>query len=287
MASATAHFGEEPEISGTGGSGTVFFAGCSLRCLYCQNHQISQGVGRHRVLPSSPEDLARIYRSLQDRGVHNLNWVTPSHVVPWALEGLQRAASLGVDRPLVYNTSGYDALATLEALDGVVDIYLADLRYGDDESAALCSGAPGYVEAARNAIREMARQVGIENPLGPDGTLRRGLVVRLLVLPNDLASIRETLAFLKTDIGTQVRIAMMSQYFPAHRASEEPLLSRPVSAGEYWRAVDWAERMGFGNLLIQEFEARQFYRPDFQRPQEPFEDIRHFIGSSSGKDTDP
>lgn len=287
VASATAHFGEEPEISGTRGSGTVFFAGCSLRCLYCQNHQISQDKEESRAEAPSPEALARIYRSLQDRGVHNLNWVTPSHVVPWALQGLREAASLGVDLPLVYNTSGYDALATLKALEGVVDIYLADLRYGDDEAAMRCSGAPDYVPAARAAIREMARQVGTENSLGPDGLLRRGLVIRLLVLPNDLASIRETLAFLKAELGTGVRIALMSQYYPAHRAPEEPLLSRPVSAGEYWRAVDWADRMGFDNLLIQEFEARHFYRPDFQRQQEPFEDARHFAGPPSREDAGP
>lgn len=286
VASATAHFGEEPEISGTRGSGTVFFTGCSLRCLYCQNHQISQGTDMARKDPSSPGDLARIYRSLQDRGVHNLNWVTPSHVVPWALEGLLEAASLGVDLPLVYNTSGYDALATLQVLEGVVDVYLADLRYGDDEAATICSGAPDYVPASRAAIREMARQVGTENSLGPDGLLRRGLVIRLLVLPNDLASIRDSLAFLKAELGTGVRIALMAQYFPAHRAAEEPLLSRPVSAGEYWRAVEWADRMGFHNVLVQEFEAQRFYRPDFQRPQEPFEDSRHFAMPVSREDAE-
>jgi len=284
VASATAHFGEEPEISGTRGSGTVFFRGCSLRCLYCQNHQISQAEAPELREAPSPEALARVYRGLQDRGVHNLNWVTPSHVVPWAMEGLLAAAPSGLRLPLVYNTSGYDSLATLQALEGVVDIYLADLRYGDDEAAAMCSGAPDYVPAARAAILEMARQVGIENPLGPDGLLRRGLVIRMLVLPNDLASIRETLSFLKANLGTGVRIALMSQYFPSHRAHREPLLSRPVSAGEYWRAVDRADGMGFSNLLIQEFEARQFYRPDFERPEEPFEDARHFTGATPGED---
>jgi len=284
LSHALPHQGEEPILSGTRGAGTLFFSSCNLKCLYCQNHQISQDKEESRAEAPSPEALARIYRSLQDRGVHNLNWVTPSHVVPWALQGLREAASLGVDLPLVYNTSGYDALATLKALEGVVDIYLADLRYGDDEAAMRCSGAPDYVPAARAAIREMARQVGTENSLGPDGLLRRGLVIRLLVLPNDLASIRETLAFLKAELGTGVRIALMSQYYPAHRAAEEPLLSRPVSAGEYWRAVDWADRMGFDNLLIQEFEARQFYRPDFRMQDEPFEDARHFAGPPSRED---
>lgn len=276
VAASTAHFGEEPEVSGNRGSGTVFFGGCNLRCLYCQNAAISQGAGTRALTVDSPEALAARYLDLAARGAHNLNWVTPSHVGPWAVEALDIAASRGLALPLVYNSSGYDALATLRLLDGIVDAYLPDLRYADDESAEECSGVKGYVAASRAAVLEMARQVGTDNVRGPDGTIRRGLIVRLLVLPNDLSGTRETLAFLRDELGTGLRIALMSQYFPTHRADDNVLLSRRTSVREYERVVELAERMGFQNALIQEMEAQDFYRPDFARGDEPFADAAAF-----------
>jgi putative pyruvate formate lyase activating enzyme len=283
VAASTAHFGEEPEVSGTRGSGTVFFGGCNLRCLYCQNAAISQGSGTRDVPADSVDGLAARYLDLAARGVHNLNWVTPSHVGPWAVAALDRAAAQGLALPLVYNSSGYDAMDTLRLLDGVVDVYLPDLRYADDESARDCSGIPGYVDASRAAVLEMARQVGTRNVHGPDGTIRRGLVVRLLVLPNDLSGTRETLAFLRSEVGTHLRIALMSQYFPTHRAADEVLLSRRTSVREYQRVVDLAERMGFDNALVQEMEAQDFYRPDFGRGDEPFADAAAFGPDPGGK----
>ncbi len=272
LAAATAHFGEEPEISGTRGSGTLFFGACNLRCRYCQNHQISQGVGVRRAGPTPPGEVARAALRLQKAGCHNLNWVTPSHVTPWAAEAHALAVEGGLTVPLVYNTSGYDSVEALRLLDGVVDVYLADLRYSDDDTAWRLSRAEGYVGAARSAIVEMARQVGVDNVVGPDGTLHRGLIVRLLVLPNDLAGLRESLAFLRDALGTRVRLALMSQYYPAHRAPEDPLLSRPLHFGEYLRAITLVERMGFDNVLVQDPAASEFYRPDFDAGPEPFRD---------------
>jgi putative pyruvate formate lyase activating enzyme len=276
VSASTAHFGEEPEISGTRGSGTLFFASCNLHCVYCQNAAISQ-VANAAALPfATAEQIGDHMLARAAQGCHNVNWVTPSHVVPFAVEGLASAAARGLDLPLVYNTSGYDSVETLRLLDGVVDVYLADLRYADAATADELSGAPDYPEAARAAVLEMARQVGTANAHDPWGSLRRGLILRLLVLPNDLADLRETLAFVRDSLGTGVRIALMSQYFPTHEAASHDLLSRRVHHGEYARAIDQAERMGFDNLLVQELEASDFYRPDFDAGPEPFADAAHF-----------
>lgn len=294
VAGTTAHFGEEPEISGTGyvtdparmdnpddgsragGSGTIFFAGCNLQCVYCQNHEISQGFAT-RQRESTPEELADIMLDLQARACQNINWVTPSHVVPQAVAGLAIAVERGLEIPLVYNTSGFDGLEALSLLDEVVDVYLADLRYADAGDANIGSHTPGYPEAARAAILEMARQVGTDNINDENGHILRGLIIRLLVLPNDLAGARESLAFIRDSLGTGVRISLMSQYFPTFKANDEPLLSRRTSITEYLRVVETAERMGFENALIQEPESADFYRPSFEgAPDEPFKDAKHF-----------
>lgn len=276
VAAATAHFGEEPEISGSRGSGTVFFGGCNLRCVYCQNAAISQDAGMRRRPVATTDDLAATMLDLSGRGVHNINWVTPSHVVPWALAGLAAAAARGLALPLVYNSSAYDSVEVLRLLDGVVDVYLPDLRYSDDDCAHEFSGVDGYVAASRQAVVEMARQVGTVNDVGPDRTLRRGMIVRLLVLPNDISGVRESLAFLRDELGTGVTIALMSQYFPSHKADGEILLSRRTSVREYDRVLELADRMGFENALVQEMEATDFYRPDFDLGDEPFADAARF-----------
>ena len=274
VCAATAHFGEEPEISGTNGSGALFFGACNLRCLYCQNAEISQSPAVRRTKSHSPARIAGAMKDMVRAGCHNVNWVSPSHVVPYAVEGLAAAGDLGV--PLVYNTSSYDSMDTLRLLEGLVDVYLADLRYDGDDTASEISGAEGYVAVARNAVLEMARQVGTVNETGPDGTLRKGLIVRLLVLPNDLSGTRESLAFLRDSLGTGLRIALMSQYFPTHRADRDPLLSRSLHLGEYNRVVDLADRMGFCNALVQGLESPDFYRPDFDAGDEPFADAAGF-----------
>lgn len=274
VCAATAHFGEEPEISGSRGSGALFFGNCNLRCLYCQNARISQSTAVRRRKAHTAARIGEAMADLVDAGCHNVNWVSPSHVVPFAVEGLAAAGDLQV--PLVYNTSSYDSKETLARLEGLVDVYLADLRYDDDETAHEISGAVNYVSAARNAVLEMARQVGTVNRTGTDGTLRKGLVVRLLVLPNGLSGTRESLAFLRDNLGTDLRIALMSQYFPTHRAQSDPLLSRPLHLGEYNRVVDLADRMGFHDALVQDLESPDFYRPDFDAGDEPFADAAKF-----------
>lgn len=272
LAAATAHFGEEPEISGKRGSGTLFFGSCNLRCIYCQNFQISQDFRTRRKEPTPAELVACAALRLQDMGCHNINWVTPSHVVPWACEAHGLAVAQGLKLPLVYNTSGYDSVEVLKLLEGIVDIYLTDLRYSDDETAWRFSKAKNYVKASRAAVLEMARQVGSEVEYRDDGIARRGLIVRLLVLPNDLAGLGDTLSFLRDNLGTRVRISLMAQYYPTNKANREILLSRPIFYGEYYRAISLVEKMGFENVIFQDMAASDFYRPDFDRGEEPFKD---------------
>jgi len=241
VASHNRHDGEEPPISGSRGSGTIFFTHCTLRCVYCQNFPISQrGVGR----PVAAAELAEMMLDLQGRGCHNVNLVTPTHFVPQVLEALASAVERGFRLPLVYNTSGYESLETLRLLDGVVDIYLPDIKYADDGKARKYSAAVGYVEANRAALREMWRQVG---PLRLDGegVARRGLIVRHLVLPGGIAGTGECLDFLARAISPDLHLSLMSQYFPANRAGEFPELNRRVETEIYEQAVEQAERLGF------------------------------------------
>jgi putative pyruvate formate lyase activating enzyme len=263
------HHGEEPPISGTRGSGTVFFAGCNLRCLYCQNHQISQGFDRGGQNEVETEQLADMLLLLQARGCHNINFVSPTHFAAQMAEAVLTAARRGLRLPIVYNTNGYDSLEVLRLLDGIVDIYLPDLKYGDNETARRCSRVRGYVGHARSALAEMWRQVG---PLqvGPDGVGRHGMLVRHLVLPNDLADSEVSLEWLRKECGPDVKLSLMAQYFPAHRAGREVLLNRPVTFREYARVVQYAQKLGFHDLFIQDERlAPDFYRPDFGR-EHPF-----------------
>ncbi len=274
VSAATAHFGEEPGISGPGGSGTVFFRGCNLRCHYCQNFEISQG-----EVQSGPVDhhadielIASAMLGLQSRGCCNINLVTPSHTAAHAVGAIGRATRAGLNLPIVWNTSSYESVATLELLEGIVDVWLADLRYSDSAAADECSSAPDYVKVARAAIVEMARQTGTVCVRRDDGVITRGMIIRLLVLPNDMAGVRESLDFIAKNLGTDVQIAIMSQYFPTSRAMLNPLLSRRVSASEYERVVAHAVRLGFDNALVQDLSAQDYYRPDFGRGSEPFAD---------------
>lgn len=282
VSSSTAHYGEEPVISGRSGSGTIFFAGCNLRCLYCQNHEISQKTFSTRPWDRQADTryLAEIMLNLQDRGCANINLVTPTHVSPMAVAAVAEASRRGLTIPIVWNSSGYESVDVIDLLDKIVDVWLVDIRYSDSLSALDCSKAPDYVEKARAAVTRMARLAGPE-VIGVDGTLQRGIVIRLLVLPNDLAGVRETLDFIRDNLGTGTRISLMSQYFPSHLAVGHDLLGRKITAREYYRVVDYAERLGFDNLLIQEMEASDFYRPDFAVDGEPFSDARHFCDRGS------
>ena len=248
IASVTPHYGEEPPLSGVSGSGTIFFGNCSLRCVYCQNYPISQqGNGVERT----PGELACQMLWLQEQGCHNLNLVTPTHFMPPVLAALRIARERGFGLPIVYNSSGYESLEALRILDGIVDIYLPDMRYSDDQPATQYSEAPRYREINRAAVREMFRQVG-NLVLDGKGIARRGLIVRHLVLPGNLSGTEGTMRFLAEEISRDVWISLMGQYFPAYRAGEFGSLARKVTAEEYDDAVGIMEAWGLENGWIQE-----------------------------------
>ena len=238
------HRGEEACLSGWAGSGTVFFSFCNLRCLYCQNGEISwRGAGRDL----SPEELAEAMLALQGAGCHNLNLVSPSHVVAPILAALAIAARRGLGLPLVYNTGGYDSPEALALLDGVVDIYMPDLKYGDDEAARRYSGVRDYVAVNRTAVLEMHRQVG-DLVLDADGIARRGLLVRHLVLPGGLSGTEEVLRFVAAELSPDTWVNLMGQYRPCLEAPGIPALARRPTGAELSAAADAARRLGLARL---------------------------------------
>ena len=241
------HHGEERPLSGVRGSGTIFFAHCNLRCMYCQNSDISQ-LGHGREV--STEALARMMGSLQEVGCHNVNLVTPSHVVPQIVEALSLAVEEGLSIPIVYNTSSYDGLDALRLLDGIVDIYLADLKYTDDEIAERYSQAPTYTAVSQQAIREMHRQVG-DLVMDEQGIAQRGLIIRHLVLPNGLAGTDAAMRFLAEEISPHTFVNLMSQYRPAYRAEEDDKVNRGLRWGEFEGAAEMLRRWGLYRGEIQ------------------------------------
>jgi putative pyruvate formate lyase activating enzyme len=269
VSAVCAHHGEEPVISGSRGSGTVFFANCNMRCVYCQNYQISQGFGgQSREI--DPQALAKQMLYLQDElGCHNINFVSPSHFVPQLVRAVLEAVPMGLRLPLVYNTSSYDSLKSLRELDGVISIYLADLRYASNKWARKFSQAPDYVERARMAIKEMYRQVG-DLVVDDEGIARKGLIVRHLILPNRLAGSQDSLRWLVSEVSPTVTVSIMSQYFPIHRALQIPLLSRTISLSEYLEVRELVDELGIENGWVQEMSAAENYLPDFAREGHPF-----------------
>jgi putative pyruvate formate lyase activating enzyme len=244
VASFGAHHGEEDPLRGWAGSGTIFFASCNLRCQYCQNHDISQGTAGVEV---SAEQLAGMMLSLQAQGCHNINLVSPSHVVAPILEAIYLAACAGLRLPLVYNTGGYDSLEALALLDGVIDIYMPDMKYSDTRTARRYSRVMAYPEANRRAVREMHRQVGAL-AIDERGLAVRGLLVRHLVLPNDLAGTSEIVRFLAQEVSPDTYLNLMDQYRPAFRAFGIPLLNRRISQEEYQSALREAYGAGLTRL---------------------------------------
>ena len=235
-----AHFGEEPPLVGHGGSGTIFFSHCNLDCVFCQNWEISHhGEGREIL----PDELARIMLVLQQRGCHNINLVTPSpHIAP-ILEALLPAREQGLKIPLVYNCGGYESVATLRLLEGIVDIYMPDFKYGENAAAELCSGPPDYPSRARRALQEMQHQVG-DLQVNETGIAKRGLLVRHLVLPGGLAGTEEVVRFLANEISPRCAVNIMGQYYPAYRAGQYPPLDRRVTSQEVREARNIAAAAG-------------------------------------------
>ncbi len=242
------HFGEERSLVGRGGSGTVFLTNCNLRCVFCINWEVSQGgQGWRKTL----DDLADMMLDLQRRGCHNVNVVTPTHYSAHVLRALDLAAGRGLRQPVVYNTCGWERLEVLKQLDGVVDIYLPDFKYWDGKMAAkYSSGAETYPEVTREGILEMHRQVGVARPAA-DGLMYRGLMIRHLVMPNDVGGTREILAWIAASLPKDTYVNVMSQYRPVYRASEFPEIARPLTRAEYEDAVACARRLGLTNLDVQ------------------------------------
>ena len=248
IAAASVHTGEEPPISGSRGSGTIFISGCSLSCRFCQNFPISQ-LGNGQDL--STRALAEKMLRLQQQRVHNINFVTPTHFLPQILAALWLAIPLGFRLPLVWNSSGYEKLDALQLLDGLVAIYLPDMKYTDDDTADFLSNAPGYRGINRTAVSEMLRQVG-HLQLDDQGLATKGLIIRHLVLPGALSGTRETLGWIAGNLGRETHISLMRQYFPAHRAPDTPGISRKITSGEYDRAEGWLVEFGLENGWVQD-----------------------------------
>lgn len=244
VSSYHAHFGEESPLVGYHGSGTIFFSWCNLRCQFCQNYEISQ-LGQGREV--EPEEVARMMLHLQAQGCHNINFVSPTHVVPQILAALALAAEKGLRIPLVYNTGGYDHLETLALLDGVIDIYMPDMKYSDEATARRLSKIKNYPEVNRQAVKEMHRQVG-DLVLDEDGTAQRGLLVRHLVLPHGLAGTAQVVEFLAKEISANTYLNVMDQYRPCYKADQFPEISRPPTQAEIAEAVSLVREAGLMRL---------------------------------------
>jgi len=273
VAVVCAHHGEEPAISGNRGSGTVFFGNCNMRCVYCQNYQISQNWEKLKSKETDCHSLAENLLYLQNElGCHNINFVSPSHFVPQLVQAVLEAVPLGLRVPLVYNTNGYDSISSLKELDGVISIYLPDLRYASDKWARKFSQARDYVARSRLAIKEMYRQVG-DLIVDESGLAQRGLIVRHLILPNGLAGSEESLTWLAQELGPTVTVSIMSQYSPQHRAKRIPSLSRTISMAEYEAVFKLLSDLGLENGWVQEMGASENYLPDFEREGHPFASV--------------
>ena len=243
-----AHQGEEPPISGTKGSGTIFFSNCNMGCVYCQNYEFSQ-IGQGKEVDF--EELAKIMLELQKSGCHNINLVTPTHILPQILKSLKIVITGGLNIPIVYNTGGYELPEIIRLLDGIVDIYLPDMRYADSEIAIKLSNAPDYPKYNREAVKEMHRQVGIAQ-IDTQGVMKRGLIIRHLVLPNKVAGTEETMKFISQELSVDSYISLMSQYLPYHKGAEHKEINRRLKLKEYTDAKKSMDKYGLYNGWIQE-----------------------------------
>jgi putative pyruvate formate lyase activating enzyme len=271
VSSICAHRGEEPAISGSRGSGTIFFGNCNMRCVYCQNFQISQDPDSPKTNIISIEELADKMLYIQNQlGCHNVNLVSPSHFVPQIVRALCLAVEQGLSLPLVYNSGGYDSLETIKVLDGIVDIYLPDIRYSNNDVALKYSGVKNYLENNRAALSEMYRQTG--NLVTDENEVAvRGLLIRHLILPENLAGSGRSLRWIAKNLSPDVTLSVMSQYFPCHQAAQYPEINRQITYAEYSQVVEVMEELDMENGWLQEMDAPANYLPDFQREGHPFE----------------
>jgi putative pyruvate formate lyase activating enzyme len=260
MDCALAHHGEEPPLSGTRGAGTIFLSSCNLGCTYCQNYQISHSAqGRHLTVL----ELAKIMLDLQREGCHNIDLVTPTHQAPLIMEALCMARMQGLTVPFVYNCGGYENPDVIHLLDGMVDIYLPDFKYGLEDDSVIFSSAPEYPRFALDSIKEMVKQVGDGLEL-KNSVAQRGIIIRHLVLPGRIENSKEVLRLIKKEISTSVQLSLMSQYTPIVKVRHHPILGRRITKSEYEQVTDYALKLGFDNIFVQEVNDHEL-TPDFDQ----------------------
>jgi putative pyruvate formate lyase activating enzyme len=269
VSSYTLHFGEEPVLSGTNGAGNIFFGNCNLRCDYCQNFEISQRPLFEKLNVISVERLSEIMIDLQRKGAHNIGLVSPTHFSASILKSIKIARDKGLNLPIIYNTNGYDSVEILKLYKDVIDIYLPDFKYGNNEYGRRYSKAPNYFDNCKLAIKEMYKQVGGEL-IYENSVVVRGLIIRHLVLPNGLAESEEVFKFIAS-LDPKIHISLMAQYYPTNRSSRNILLNRKISFREYERVLELLDKYGLENGWIQELESNDFYRPNFNEDRvDPF-----------------
>lgn len=269
VSSYTLHFGEEPVLSGTNGAGNIFFGNCNLRCDYCQNFVISQRPSTERLNEVSVERLSDIMIELQNKNPHNIGLVSPTHFAVPILKSIKLASDKGLSLPVIYNTNGYDSVEMLKLYKDVIDIYLPDFKYGNNEDGRRYSKIPDYFDKCKLAISEMYDQVGSEL-VYESGVVVRGLIIRHLVLPNGLAESEEVFKFISS-LDPKINISLMSQYYPTNRSSRNILLDRKISFSEYERVLVLLDKYGLENGWAQEMESNDFYRPEFEKGRaDPF-----------------
>jgi len=266
LARALPHHGEEPPLSGTRGAGTLFLSSCNLRCCFCQNFQISHQSSGENLTPG---ELARLMMSLQDQGCHNIEAVTPTPQLPPLIDALQLAWEAGLNLPLVYNCGGYENPEIIRLLDGMVDIYLPDFKYGNEEDAFQCSGVRNYIPFALQSIHEMINQVGPGLDMDGDDVATRGMIIRHLILPGHIANSIQVLELIRDHLSLDIPLSLMSQYTPTALVKDDPFLGRRITRQEYDEVVNRALDMGFEQIFVQEVDDRNLC-PDFNAPN-PFQ----------------
>ena len=276
VSSYTPHFGEEPVLSGTNGAGNIFFGNCSLRCDYCQNFIISQNPKVEINNEVSVDRLSDIMLELQNMNCHNIGLVSPSHFAVAILKSIKLASENGLNLPIIYNSNGYDSVEMLKLYKDVIDIYLPDFKYGNNDYGRRYSKAPDYFDKAKLAIKEMYEQVG-SKLVYENGVVVRGLIIRHLVLPNVLAETEEVFKFISRELDPKIHVSIMAQYYPTNRASRNILLNRKITQTEYARVFGLLDKYGLENGWVQELESNDFYRPSFDEDRkDPFGNKKSF-----------
>lgn len=277
VSSYTPHFGEEPVLSGINGAGNIFFGNCNLRCDYCQNFVISQNPKAEKQNEVSVERLSEIMIELQDRNCHNIGLVSPTHFAAPILKSIKLAADKGLNLPIIYNTNGYDSVEILKLYKDVIDIYLPDFKYGNNDYGRRYSKVSDYFDKAKTAINEMYDQIG-SKLIYENGVAVRGLIIRHLVLPNGLAETENVFKFISRELDPEVHVSVMAQYYPANRAEKNILLNRTITQTEYARVIELLDKYELENVWVQELESNDFYRPFFKDNRtDPFYNENLFV----------